>query len=196
MLRKTLWLIIGLIIVTIILSWISLHAGKAHAWNNGNYQPTPTPKICNADHKKDYVTPTPTPTASPSAAPIPTQPPSNNNSGGGSSGGGSSTQAPGVCSNSLPGDVPNFIVVPAPNGLELEWAIIPNAQYVDIRYGFTVGNWIYGAVYPQFQIANNGNYTVTGLQPDTSYNFEIAGVNGCAVGNWSNPYDPQWNPIH
>lgn len=93
---------------------------------------------------------------------------------------------PPACSDTVPGDVPNFVVTVKPEGMLLEWAIVPGANSIHIRYGLTNGEWIYGAL----NIPNTGNYLVQGLVPNHAYWYEIAGVNKCAVGAWSKAVDP------
>lgn len=186
-------------IITIIISFILITlfvrlSVQGHENREKKYDISPTP----IKHVS-CITPsfTPTPTATPEASLTPTETPTPATSQPNASGG-VSTEASnqvGTCGDTKPGDVPNFIVKDAPTGLELNWALIPGADYIDIRFGYAnSGIWSFGAIgnaNGEISIPNNGHYTVEGLTPNTAYDFEIAGGHGCALGNWSIKVDPK-----
>lgn len=102
---------------------------------------------------------------------------------------GSSTEAPGVCSDTKPGDVANINVVtgtPNDSKLEVQWSLPLGADKVHILYGE------YGKPYEHalLNTPNDGNEVIDHLKNGVNYNFKVAGVNGCAVGNYSKEFDP------
>jgi hypothetical protein len=102
---------------------------------------------------------------------------------------GSSTNAP-VCSDTTPGVVANINVesgTPDDNKVEVQWALPTGANKVHISYGE------YGKPYEHalLNTDNDGNEVIGGLKNGVNYNFKVAGVNGCAVGQWSAEFDPK-----
>lgn len=154
---------------------------------------TPTPTVTPTCTPTPELKPSPTATPTPSLTPTPELTVSTPITAGNSGTTSSSTGNPGTftCTETPPNDVANFVVVNNPLGLELEWAIVQNADHVDLRYGLHDGDWQYGAL----NLPNTGNYIVENLTPHTPYFFQIAGVKGCTIGNWSATYDPVWLPF-
>lgn len=101
----------------------------------------------------------------------------------------STTNAPGVCSINDIGDVANIYVdsgTPNDNKVEVQWSLPQNADQVHIMYGE------YGKPYEHalLNTANDGNEVIGGLKNGVNYNFKVAGVRGCGVGNYSKEFDP------
>lgn len=104
----------------------------------------------------------------------PTSPP-----GGGSVQGAS---AP-VCNSTVPSSTPFLTVTRAgANSALLNWTAVTPVTHYMIRYGTTPGNYIYGAP----NVGNVTNFTVNFLSANTTYYFQVAGVNNCMPGPWSN----------
>lgn len=161
-------------------------------------QPTPTPT--------EEVTPTPTPTEEPTltpdpcdqlevksdvvedvdpcVTPTPTEEPGQ--PGNPPTFAGSSTEAP-TCSDVKPGIVANIFVKPtgAKGELEIQWALPSGAEKAHIEYGLEQS-----AQHALLNTANDGNEVVKDLVSGQHYWFRVAGVNGCAVGDFSGWYDP------
>ena len=115
-------------------------------------------------------------------------PPSPFNDGGSSNPG--ATQAP-TCSDSVPGKVANiFVATGTPNDgkLEVKWlSDEPKGNKAHIRYTEGNGeNWQHALL----NTDNDGNEVIGELKNGVHYNFQVAQVNGCAVGPWSKTYDP------
>lgn len=127
--------------------------------------------------------PTPTPTVE--VTPTPTE---KVESGGGSAPtfAGSSTEAP-QCGDTKPGKVANINVVSTGERgvLVVQWALPSGADKAHIEYGLEKE--------PQHSLLetpNDGNEVIHELNSGQHYWFRVAGVNGCAVGDWSDWYDP------
>ena len=120
------------------------------------------------------VTPTPTPTATPSATPEERH----DNPG-----------AP-VCGDSVPANVANIFVdsgVLNDGKLEVRWLPSePKGNKAHIRYSEVDGQWRYALL----NTDNDGHEEIGGLTNGTHYWFQVAQVNGCAVGNYSRSFDP------
>lgn len=69
---------------------------------------------------------------------------------------------------------------------KIQWANEIGAETVNIRYRLDGEDWKYGAV----GLPNTGNYIVKSLKSGKSYWYQIAGVHGCAAGDWSKEFDP------
>jgi hypothetical protein len=68
------------------------------------------------------------------------------------------------------------------NSANLVWTPVTPVDHYMIRYGTTAGNYIYGAA----NVGNVTSFLVQALSGNTTYYFQVAGVNGCAPGPWSN----------
>lgn len=125
------------------------------------------------------VTPTPTeePTPTPEQPGTPGNPPTF---------AGSSTEAP-SCGDVKPGKVANIFVKTTGNSgeLEVQWALPEGANKAHIVYGLDKV-----AQYALLGTDNDGNEVIKDLTSGQHYWFAVAGVNGCAVGDFSNWYDP------
>ena len=133
-------------------------------------EPTPTPE----------VTPTPDPT------PTPTDEPEEKKSWAKTE----PAEAP-VCEDSTPGGVANIYVdrgTPNDSCLEIRWLNDePVADNAHIMYtDGNPGDWRFALL----DTENDGVEEICGLQNGTHYWFTVAQVNGCAVGAWSDAYDP------
>jgi hypothetical protein len=173
--------------------------------NNDNHGPKPCFKDCepkgdgcdgpviygfskNHNQNNDCEEPTPTPTETPEVTPTPEQP----QTGGWSpepEGNKSTTNAPGVCSINDIGDVANInVLTGTPNDgmVEVQWSLPQNADKVHIMYGE------YGKPYEHalLNTDNDGHEVIGGLKNGVNYNFKVAGVRGCGVGNYSKEFDP------
>lgn len=146
--------------------------------------PTPTPEITPTPEPTQ--SPEPTPTPEPTVTPEPrretvvkvSNPPSLSNPDYG-------------CGDIKPGDVPGiFVAVGVPNDgkLEVRWWPPSGADKVHIRYTeYSSNDWHYALL----NTPNDGKEVIGSLKNGTNYNFQVAGVNGCAVGNWSSIFDPK-----
>jgi hypothetical protein len=97
--------------------------------------------------------------------------------------------APGVCSINDIGDVANInVLTGTPNDgmVEVQWSLPQNADKVHIMYGE------YGKPYEHalLNTDNDGHEVIGGLKNGVNYNFKVAGVRGCGVGNYSKEFDP------
>src|SRR5574343_1399940 len=100
----------------------------------------------------------------------------------------STTDAPGVCSINDIGDVTNINVLtgtPNDGTVEVQWSLPQNADQVHILYGE------YGKPYEHalLNTPNDGHEEIHGLKNGVNYNFKVAGVRGCGVGNYSKEFD-------
>lgn len=165
--------------------------------HNCHPSPTPTPTInpCDQEYvlswkheKNPCETPTPTPTIEPTVTPTPA--PCTENCGNAPTFAGSSTNAP-TCGDTKPGDIANITVVgtDTQDGKFLvEWSLPTGADKVHIRYEeYSQNDWPYSAL----NVPNTGNFEIGGLKNGVNYRVQVAGVNGCAVGNWSAVHDPK-----
>lgn len=92
------------------------------------------------------------------------------------------------CDAEKPGDIAwaTYIPTDEKGAQEIRWTLPTNADKVNIRYSEVDGDWRYGAI----GLPNTGNYIVRGLKSGQSYYYQIAGLNGCRGGNWSQSFDP------
>jgi hypothetical protein len=134
------------------------------------------------------INPSGEPFTSPSPTPV-SSPPENNGGGGGDNGGGgggggngSSGAAP-TCDAQAPTSAPSLSVsANGSNSVILSWSSVSPVTHYMIRYGTTPGSFIYGAA----NVGNVTTFTVNQLSAGQIYYFEVAGVNGCKPGPWSN----------
>lgn len=101
---------------------------------------------------------------------------------------GSSTE-PKFCGDSLPGSIANTNVVKgvANDGkAEVQWSIPTNAGNAHIIYSLTWAGSTYW--YGLLNTPNDGNEIINDLDTKGTYTFYVAGVNGCAVGPFSNGF--------
>jgi len=123
-------------------------------------------------------TPIPTTSPSPSSSPNPASSPGPT---GGGVGGAS------VCTDPTPSSAPVLTAVSGadPGTVVLSWSRVTPVTHYMIWYGTTAGEYLYG----NNNAGNVNSYTVRGLGGGTYY-FQVAGVNGCAPGPWSNEATP------
>ena len=72
------------------------------------------------------------------------------------------------------------------NAMELTWDIVHGADYILIRHSEINGDWHYDYV----QTDNDGHHQFGGLVNGIHYWFQMAGVNHCGQGPWSEAVDP------
>lgn len=129
-------------------------------WNLGDYHYLAQ----NIDYDCSEPEPTPTPT------------PGNGGNGGN---GGDKPECPASSPTAAP-------VVSAfrssPTSVVLTWNSVGPLTHYSLRYGTSPGNYEYGAT----NIGDVIMYEVKDLEPNKPYYFQIAGVNDCAAGHWSN----------
>ena len=92
-----------------------------------------------------------------------------------------SPAAPAICDK----ESPNAVALSGSASSDrvfLNWNAVINSTHYMVRYGLTSGQYIYGAP----DIGNVQTTTVQSLAPGTDYYFQVAGVNDCAGGAWSN----------
>jgi hypothetical protein len=101
----------------------------------------------------------------------------------------SSPGAP-TCGDSKPGEVANIYVdagVANDGKLEVRWLPKePVGSKAHIRYSEVDGEWRYSLL----NTDNDGHEEIGELQNGTHYWFQVAQVNGCAVGDYSRSFDP------
>ena len=163
-----------------------LHAGDhLGACVEPTVTPTPTVEVTPTPTQEPECEkecePTPTPTEEPRVTPTPTEEPkveSHSESTG-------SPSAP-SCGDSKPERVANINVVTTGNKgeLEVQWSL-PNSNSVHIEYGLEQF-----AQHALLNTPNDGHEVIGGLTSGQHYWFRVAGVNGCAVGDYSNWFDP------
>lgn len=156
-----------------------LHAGD-HLGACVEVEITPTPTEEPTPTPTEEPTVTPTPTDTPRVTPTPTEEPkveSRSESG--------SASAP-SCGDSKPEKVANINVVTTGNKgeLEVQWSL-PNSNSVHIEYGLEQF-----AQHALLNTPNDGHEVIGGLASGKHYWFRVAGVNGCAVGDYSGWFDP------
>lgn len=152
--------------------------------------PSPTPDPCeenvllkvvindqivlNQEDPCDRITPTPT-------ILTPTETPHTNVDHSSSGSGGN------LCGDTRPARVANINVVTTGNigELEIQWALPIGADKVHIEYGLEKN-----AQHALLNTANDGNEVIRNLTSGEHYWFRVAGVNGCAVGEYSDWFDP------
>lgn len=177
--------------------WCNTHVPQPSPTPTATPTPTvePEPEYCQDENATNYKeegeceyeedpTPTPTPTDQPTPTPEPERKVETQSSGGG---GGAS--AP-TCSDSKPGKVANIYVDPGkPNDgkLEVRWLPEePKASKAHIRYSEVDGDWRYA----KLDTENDGVEEIGDLKNGVHYWFQVAQVNGCAVGDYSRSFDP------
>lgn len=107
---------------------------------------------------------------------IPTTP---SNPGGGGGGGGGE---PFVCHDTPPTGTPFVSVISRDaNSVTLSFGGATGTSHYALNFGVQPNNPIYGNP----NIGNGPTYTVTGLDPNTNYFFQVIPINGCAPGNRS-----------
>ena len=105
--------------------------------------------------------------------------------GGGDTGGGGSTGGGGCTVPIKPTgfDVGNATM--NDNTLELSWDIIPDTDFVVIRWGYEEDEWDFDAT-----TDNDGFEPISGLTNGIHYWFQVVGVNDCGEGVVSENIDP------
>lgn len=93
----------------------------------------------------------------------------------------SSASAP-VCSDTTPSSSTLSLISTGGNSLLLGWTGVTPLTHYMIRYGVSPGVYIYGAT----DVGNVSQFNVERLSGGSNYYFQVAGVNGCAPGLWSN----------
>ena len=94
-----------------------------------------------------------------------------------------SSASPPVCSDTAPSSAPAlFLLSTGGNSILLGWTSVSPVTHYMIRYGGSSGVYIYGAS----DVGNVTQFNVEALSGGTVYYFQVAGVNGCAPGSWSN----------
>lgn len=146
--------------------------------------PTPSPTVSPTPTPSVEPSPTPTETPRPTETPKPTEAPSQPSSN-------TSTASAPVCGDTVPGSVANIYVdrgVANDGKLEVRWLPAePKANKAHIRYtDGQVGDWRYALL----NTDNDGIEEIGGLVNGTHYWFQVAQVNNCSVGEWSQPFDP------
>jgi len=89
-----------------------------------------------------------------------------------------------VCTATAPSSAPTLSAVQGatPNTVILAWTGVTPVTHYTIRYGDTSGSYLYGAN----NVGNVGSFVVSALSSGSTYYFQVAGVNDCAPGPWSN----------
>lgn len=144
-------------------------------------QPNPCEPELFSINTVQEIDPCPTPTEEPTPTEQPSQP------GNPPTFAGSSTEAPGVCGDTRPSRVANINVVTTneKGELEVQWALPIGADKVHIEYGLKQS-----AEHALLSTPNDGNEVIRRLKSGEHYWFRVAGVNGCAVGDYSDWFDP------
>lgn len=94
----------------------------------------------------------------------------------------------GLCTDEKPTQAPNLSGFRSSStSVVLTWNSVEPLSHYTIRYGKSSGNYIYGAT----DIGKVNIYEVKDLEPNVKYYFQVAGVNGCRVGDWSNEISPR-----
>jgi len=90
---------------------------------------------------------------------------------------------PAICTDTIPGAAPILSLVnEGVNSVELTWTSVSPVTHYMIRYGLSSGNYPYGAA----DVGNVLGKVIEGLSAGRTYYFQVAGVNGCQPGPWSN----------
>ena len=108
----------------------------------------------------------PSPTPEPSSTPFPTLSPA----------------TPPVCDKVSPKSPMLTGLTTGTTSVYLAWGGVSDTTHYMIRYGIHSGQYIYGAP----DIGNVLSANVQSLAPSTTYYFQVAGVDDCAGGDWSN----------
>lgn len=141
---------------------------------------------CLEEEECDCPTkPTPTPTQEPEPTPTPTTPPVTTETTVSEP---STASAP-MCNDVPPKEVANVYVwggEPNDGCVEVRWIPAEGGSQAHIRYSEELGNWRYALL----NTLNDGNEPICSLNNGVHYWFQVAGVNGCAVGEWSKAFDP------
>jgi hypothetical protein len=94
----------------------------------------------------------------------------------------SAASAP-VCSDATPSSAPSLSIAQEEiNTARLNWTAVSPVSHYMIRYGTSSGSYIYGAS----NVGDVNTYLVRELSSTATFYFQVAGVNGCAPGPWSN----------
>lgn len=87
------------------------------------------------------------------------------------------------CGASVPTSAPILSALStSDNTVLLTWTSVDPVTHYAIRYGYSSGAYSFGAT----NVGNTTSYTVRSLAGETTYFFQVAGVNDCAPGPWSN----------
>lgn len=150
--------------------------------------PTPTPTQKPRECDEDCVTPTVTPT--PTSAPVVSEASTAGSENNVPSGPSSSTDTP-SCGNPQPPMVQDlwysdYKVTGDTAQLTLHWGRNDQYNKVNIAYGEQINTWNYGAL----NVEDTGSFVIGSLKPHQRYWFQVAYLNGCAIGLYSHPVDP------
>ncbi len=159
-----------------------LHAGD-HAGECLEVSPSPSPSLPPASPE-----PTPEVSPEPSVEPrsVPTTEPMHTTVVSVQT----SVVTPTQCADSVPHETANIFVdsgVPNDNKLEVRWLPAEGASRAHIVYAEYGQPWSYALL----DTENDGHEVIGGLKNGQNYYFQVAGVNGCAVGPWSTAFDPK-----
>jgi cytoskeletal protein RodZ len=168
-------------------------------WDEGKcptITPTATPTVePTIIHTKPTVTPTVTPTetpeATPTATPLPTIEPIKEAVRTVQVGSSAPSNDAPRCEEMTPVKVndvwySDYRVENGKASLELHWGLNDAYKNVNIVYGHKPLEWVYGAV----AIPNNGSLRIGELEPYTTYWFQVAYIDSCMPGPYSEPIDP------
>ncbi|MBP7768694.1 fibronectin type III domain-containing protein, partial [Candidatus Woesebacteria bacterium] len=131
------------------------------------------------------ATPTPSPTPTPTATPAANTVTSGTTTTGSSH---SSTDSNTVnCTQETPHNAPNLFQINTTN-TQATLYFAPSSKPYDgysIAYGTKEHQWQHAIT---FKYSNDGvgSYTISDLNPNTTYEFRVQALNGCAAGAWSN----------
>lgn len=75
----------------------------------------------------------------------------------------------------------------SPTSIVLTWNSVEPVSHYMIQYGKNSGSYEYSVL----DIGNTNIYEVKDLEPNVQYFFQVAGVNGCQPGDWSNEVSPR-----
>lgn len=160
------------------------------------YEPSATPTfLCLSVTPTQAITPTPTETNTPTPTVTPIEnvgtpeatiiPQSNTTTT-------SSNDTPKSdpsCHTDLPEDTPHIWItneVLGDNNLTVHWNSNTKYDTVHIRYSEVDGEWRYALL----DTKDDGQEEISYLKNNTHYWFQAAYVRGCAVGNYSQSFDP------
>lgn len=142
----------------------------ANCWETPTPIPTPIPTPTPTPIPTPIPTPTPTPTPTPGPTPTPTPTPGHG------------------CPDPKPTSAPTLSGFrTSSTSIMLTWNSVEPLSHYMIRYGKSSGNYEFAAL----DVGNTNLYEVKDLEANVQYFFQVAGVNGCAPGDWSNEITPR-----
>ena len=139
-------------------------------------RPTPIPQPTPIPRPTLILTPTPTPTPE-KGGEVKLGPPGYTNNPDGSP----------SCGDTAPEGVSEIWVeseIVNDNCVDVHWSPPTGADKAHIWYSEVDGEWRYALL----ETPNDGIEEIRCLKNGVRYYFQVAGVNGCAVGSWSNSY--------